>query len=1085
MTQVHSYLGDVLIRERILSRQELEEVMEKSRLRNLTLEETLFRLGYISKDRLGALYAQVYSAEHLSALPRPAPDEVIRAISPEQAWELQALPYQFDDKDTLAVLMAGPFERLSYEETVAELERITGKKIRAAFCSISLLQELLLKYYGAEKQPSGPGAGNFSAVIESIRSDSSDEELRAEFEELYDVGQTALIAARSHPFNRAVGNSIEEAKQKLSDAQKFMDSDFEEEAVQMASQAVQLLKEASQKADAAERDWEKLVQQVKSLRAKVSSLEEEGAAQFAPAEFRELSQIRESLIECINDRNVDKLRYLLDQGMIIIERVNLLSPNRNKDREEVMSSLTQVRQVIARARKAGSREFAPELLKEAYAFLDRAESSARRSRWDEVRSALAAPEDKAVEAEKAAIGAVEEAKQLTLKLREAIRAASGALEQAMAHAFAQEAIDELIGARDAIAEAKTCFEDGRQQRGISLAEAALKQLKERIIPLIEEAERNWNDLFRRTDECSAKIRAFNIPLMLKLKPAKVEALLHAERDMVASLCSRDRDKLSAAVSACESLLAEVEESYAEATDQLKSIEAVVLQATELLRSAASTGIEADVAPDFVQAALLLENTRRYLAEGNTQEAADSAHAATEHIRLKVIEPQGMEREQWADLILESAAILEEAGKALSVDASYHCAEDVETYFSNMSGLISAFATRNPEALRQSNESLRASLDSIRNKVSDIEKTLFQNMTTELREVEQAVKRAVERCSGYYAPDALESVYLDIKRLWQMLSEASETLDVASELDIRRNLAVARAKLWQVDFLRERFEREREEDLRQLRLKMDAAREEVEACINFDFVAPDSPLLAEARSLLEQSENSFIEGDIEGTFELARQTRTVVSRILAEAGDKEKRWKELAESLRSQDAGHNVVLREGTSSGFAAEEFDNLSELVEKTEEIIERKNIELLIQHGEQLASTTNAIRERVKTGREALRREVEQAIQEAREQIKLGRVLHAEETCADLFAAACSYDEIASRYLVEEDFTLALEAAADALSKASEAVRAAKAGVERAGSLAADYMNIASKHIAQGNSEAAAEALRKGLSLVKTTQLE
>jgi predicted house-cleaning noncanonical NTP pyrophosphatase (MazG superfamily) len=573
--------------------------------------------------------------------------------------------------------------------------------------------------------------------------------------------------------------------------------------------------------------------------------------------------------------------------------------------------------------------------------------------------------------------------------------------------------------------------------------------------------------------------------MLKVNPGKVEPLLHAERNMIASLCSRDRDALSAAISECERLIADVEKSYVEATDQLKDIEAIVSTAASLLTSAAASGIDADVAPAFVQAGMLIEHARKYLLEGNAQEAEKCADEAIERLRMNVIEPQSRVREEWSNLVLEAAALLEKAAALVSLETCYRCPDRVEALYSKLTELISGLASREPESLQVREDSLRELLDDIQASVSLEQEELHREITAELSEIEQAVKRAVEKCSGYYAPDALESVYLDIKRLWGELSGGPDALRAGAEIELRKDLAVARAKLWQVEFLRERFEKEREEDLRQLRLKMQAARSEVEACAKLDFVMEGSLLLDEARSFLDQADNSIIEGDMDGSFDLVRQTMAIIARLREESEENKQRWKQLTASLHAGDALHKAVLSDPASSQFAPDEFQNLSELAEETTEIIERKNLRLLANHIELLHSMASAVQERVKQKRFELRERAQHEIQKAQDQIALAQVLHSGRVCPDVLTAARSFDEIACTYLSEHDYDRAIEAAADAFVKASDAVMLGKAGMERAGNLAADYMKIAQNHLLQGNNKAAEEALRKGLSMALSARVK
>jgi len=652
MAETRKNLGDILIDEGVLSREELDEVLEKSKTRSLSLEDTLFKLGYISRDRLSGLLAEAHDCEFVDLYSSKVDGAAIGMIPPDQALELKALPYAIEE-DTLSVAVTSDtLENLPLDDMVRRLEELSGKKISIRLCNPGPLNEMLMRHCRAKPKDvrlASASRGELASIIHSLKSDQAEGTLRSRFEELYDVGQTALIGARSHPFSRAVADAIEDARAKLAESKKYVDSGFEEEAIEMAKQAVSLVRDATARADAFEKDWEKLLQDVKKLRAKIAALEGEGAAEYAAAEFKELAEIREGLLECVNKRDVDRLRALLDQGMVVTEKVSLIEPGRGKGREQVIAGLTQVREVIARARNAGAKEHAPDALKSAHEHLDRAEAYARHAQWEEVRECLASAESKALEAERIATGAEKEKGRLTTELRESIRAAMAAFEEALTRPFANEVIDDLMRAKDVINETKACFESDELERGIGLARNVTKRIKEEIIPLADEADLLWSNLFARSDAVSARIQSVDIPLALKITPEKMRLLFQSEREMVASLCERDRNKLAEAVTICEGLAGEVEQVLGGAKGNLQRCGNLIDEVNALLASTVAAGIDGGVAGAYDEARRTLEEARGLFEQGDAEAAIIRAQAAKAKLESEVIEPQDSARREWSEI----------------------------------------------------------------------------------------------------------------------------------------------------------------------------------------------------------------------------------------------------------------------------------------------------------------------------------------------------------------------------------------------------------------------------------------------------
>ncbi len=1083
MTQEYKNVGEILVEEGILSQDELGEVLEKSKSRNLPLEETLFKLGYISRDRLGALLAQVYGCEFIDLNVIRVDEQALGLLPSEIALKARALPYAAEE-DSLSVALAGPFEEGAAETTLEELERASGKKIRFSLCNPELLQQWLSKCYGtAGTEPSRIGQNNVASLIESIKADDVNSTLRAQLEEVWDVGQTALIASRSHPFSRSVASSIDEARTKLSDSRKYADSGFEEEAVELAEQAVSILREASAKADAAERDWEKLVQQVKNLRSRIGALEDDGAAEYAPAEYEELSEIRDSLLECVNERNVDRLRSLMDQGIILMERVNLLSPDRNRGREQVIASLARVRSVIARARKVGAKEYAPEALKEAYGYLDAAEKYARRAQWEDVRECLASAETKAVEAEQAALRIASEREGLTIKLRETIRVAASALEDAMAHPFAQEVIVELMRCRDSLGEAKSCFDTAELERGIELAARTERQIREEIVPHADQTEQSWNELFRKADVISMQIQSLDMSFALIAASEKIEALLQAEREMVNALCKRDRENLSGAISKCETLVREIYDVIDSERNDYERVQDAIEDASSLLDSATALCVDERVASAYEEARRLLEEAKNAAARGNVRQALDNALSAGDKFRAEVIERQKNIREKMFALIPHSTELFRRIDEASSPEALHYCPDLLDRLRAQASEMVSAFAATDWERIEACVVPIEETINSIGGAIGSAKAERYRHITQQVEEIEDSVKTAVQRCSGSYAPDMLEHAYIELNRVKEHISKGPDELNAELEKELLRDLAVARTRVWQVEFLRERFEREREETLRQLRLKMDQARETLESCRQLPFADSESPLLEKARNLLEQADNLLIEGDIEESFAVVRDSQAAADELREEAFTRERRWKELADTLLADEAPHRQAISDPAAGETGYEEYRRLCDLCERTPAVVEERNLESLEGHAAALEEAAKALAERIREYREREQRGIEEKINRAQREIRVAELMKADEFCPEIINAARSYVELSETFRNSKDLSRAESAARDALAKARDAATLARAATERSTSLAIDYMKIASAKMEQQDLEAARRSLESGLSLAERSK--
>jgi len=650
----------------------------------------------------------------------------------------------------------------------------------------------------------------------------------------------------------------------------------------------------------------------------------------------------------------------------------------------------------------------------------------------------------------------------------------------MAHPFAQEVVEDLMRAKDRLGEAKACFDSEEYERGIGLAEGVARSVTGEIVPRAHEAEQEWNELFHRADDVSAQIQSMDIPFALKAAPEKVEALLRGERDMVGSLCERSRENLAEAIEACERLAQEIRDAVIPLQERLRAAESMVVDVDGLLASASTSGIHEQVAPAFEEARRLLENARDFVGRGDAGAALDDASAAQAKLQREVIECQEAARGKLAGTISRAVELLGKIEVVCSSDAAHYCPDAVSGLRAHASDVLLALAAQDPERMEMCIgpaedviESVMASLDAAKAKS-------HMWLSQELAEIDEAIQKAVQRCAGSYSPDMLEEAYLDLNRINEQVGGGPETLTAELERALARDLAVARTKVEQVELLRERFEREKRENLDQLRLKMDSAREAIEVCSKLDFVDEGSPEVRKGREMLEQADGLLVEGDLEESFELVRQSLAVAERLRVEAGEGEREWKGLAERLTSDEAAHRALLSDLQAEKVAGEEHRKLSELARQTQSVIDAKDLGALKEHADALGALSEEVIARLEELDRESRGVMERQIGEAAREIRLAELLGAGNTCPDVIGAARSYEGIAEKYLAKGDSVRAEAAARDALAKARDAGTLARAAVERAAALALDYMKIAADHIAQHSPEAAGQALEEGLTLAE-----
>jgi tetratricopeptide (TPR) repeat protein len=484
---------------------------------------------------------------------------------------------------------------------------------------------------------------------------------------------------------------------------------------------------------------------------------------------------------------------------------------------------------------------------------------------------------------------------------------------------------------------------------------------------------------------------------------------------------------------------------------------------------------------------LFEAERRMavaLCERNSEKLAEAV-STCERLFDEIEQATGGVREGLQLVESRLDEVLERINGACSVDAMHYCPHLVNSLRVSASEVISAFALRDLEKLEAALLAVQDTIQSIETTVADTKSEHYSEFSRQLAEIEDAVQQAVQRCEDSYSPDVLEEAYSDLSRIKERLSGGPDAITAALDSLLGRELAVARTKVLQVEAMRERVERERQEAIERARRELASAREAIDAAAQLDFADESSPSIRTARDYVNQADGLIVEQEIEASFERLRQAMALTDRTRAEANEKEAAWRELAGRLMADDAPHKAMLSDPATGRAAEEERSDLAGLGERTQSIIDAKDLGALEAHAQHLAGLTAKIAERVETWKKARRAQIEEKLAVTAQELRSAEMMGATKSCPDIFNAAVTFLDIAKGYLAGEDFDGAEPAADDALAKSREAGTLAKANSQRESALALDYMKIAAAHIQQQNHDAAKQALDKGLDLIRSAGIE
>ncbi|MBX2811191.1 MAG: type IV-A pilus assembly ATPase PilB [Myxococcales bacterium] len=140
-------LGELLVRENLISLQQLQKAQESQRKNGGRLGFNLTKLGYIEESELTAFLSKQYGVPSINLAEFEIDKDVIKLVPKEVADKHQVIPVNRAGA-SLIVAMADPSNIFAIDD----LKFLTGYNIEVVVASDGAIREAITKYYAAEQR---------------------------------------------------------------------------------------------------------------------------------------------------------------------------------------------------------------------------------------------------------------------------------------------------------------------------------------------------------------------------------------------------------------------------------------------------------------------------------------------------------------------------------------------------------------------------------------------------------------------------------------------------------------------------------------------------------------------------------------------------------------------------------------------------------------------------------------------------------------------------------------------------------------------------------------------------------------------
>ncbi|MCX5903195.1 MAG: type II secretion system protein GspE, partial [Proteobacteria bacterium] len=139
-------LGELLVRNSVISNQQLAKALEDQKASGGRLGESLIKLGFIKEIDLVRFLSEQYGMPSVNLTEIAILPEVIKIIPTDVASKYQVIPVSLRDS-TLIVAMVDPSNIFAIDD----IKFLTGYRIEALIASESSMKQALDTHYGTTK----------------------------------------------------------------------------------------------------------------------------------------------------------------------------------------------------------------------------------------------------------------------------------------------------------------------------------------------------------------------------------------------------------------------------------------------------------------------------------------------------------------------------------------------------------------------------------------------------------------------------------------------------------------------------------------------------------------------------------------------------------------------------------------------------------------------------------------------------------------------------------------------------------------------------------------------------------------------
>ena len=138
-----SKIGDLLVKENLISQQQLKEALEYQRVHGGRLGHCLIRLGFVTDDEITAILSRQYGVPSINLSFFDVDPAVVKLIPVETAQKYQIMPLSRVGS-TLTIAMIDPTNVFAMDD----IKFMTGFNIEPVVASETAIRESIDKYYG-------------------------------------------------------------------------------------------------------------------------------------------------------------------------------------------------------------------------------------------------------------------------------------------------------------------------------------------------------------------------------------------------------------------------------------------------------------------------------------------------------------------------------------------------------------------------------------------------------------------------------------------------------------------------------------------------------------------------------------------------------------------------------------------------------------------------------------------------------------------------------------------------------------------------------------------------------------------------